>query len=344
MKTRSIVALGALAVAAFLVVDSVYTVDQTEQALVLQLGQVVGVERTPGLKFKIPFVQNVVLFEKRVLDVDPPAEQVLLSDQRRLNVDAFARYQIADPLLFYQSARTEEGARARLASMLNGALRRVMGTKTQQEVLSGSRASIMGDIRNSIGTEAAQIGVKILDVRIIRADVPEGTLQSVFGRMRSEREREAAEYRAQGQEQALEIRSRAERERTVLTAEAESNAQVVRGQGDAEAIRIQADAYGADPSFFSFYRSIQAYRTALSGQSTTLVLSPTGEFFRYFNNMDGSADVAAVPAPAAAAPPAVAVPPAPAAAQPAPSAAPRAQPAPPAASAPLAPSGSVAAP
>jgi len=288
-------ALGAVIVVAGLVlVDSLYTVGQNEQALVLQFGEVVKIESEPGLKLKLPVVQNVQFYEKRVLDVDPPVEQVILSDQRRLDVDSYARYRIADPLLFFQSVRNENTASTRISSFVNNALRNVLGNYNQLDVLSEQRGPIMRSIRDQVEANAKPLGIEIVDVRIVRADVPEGTVQSVYDRMRSEREREAAQYRAQGAEYSAQIKSSADRERTVLLAEAERKAQELRGQGDADAIKVQADAYGADPQFFSFYRSLEAYRTALGASGTTLVLSPKGDFFKYFNDATGRGLVPAV--------------------------------------------------
>ena len=314
-------ALGAAVVVVGLVLaDSLYTVNQNEQALVLQFGEVVKVESEPGLKFKLPLIQNVQLYEKRVLDVDPPVEQVILSDQRRLDVGSYARYRIADPLLFFQSVRNEQIAGTRINSFVNNALRNVLGNYTQLDVLSEQRGPIMRSIRDSVENSAKPLGIEIVDVRIVRADVPEGTVQSVYDRMKSEREREAAQYRAQGQEYSLQIKSRADREVTVLLADAERKAQELRGQGDAAAIKVQADAYGADPQFFSFYRSLQAYQNALGASGTTLVLSPKGDFFKYFNDATGRGLVPAVtqqtppgaaePAPAAPVAPPAATPPA----------------------------------
>lgn len=309
-------ALGAAIVVAGLVLaDSLYTVGQNEQALVLQFGEVVKIESEPGLKLKLPVIQNVQFYEKRVLDVDPPVEQVILSDQRRLDVDSYARYRIADPLLFFQSVRNEATASTRISSFVNNALRNVLGNYNQLDVLSEQRGPIMRSIRDQVESNAKPLGIEIVDVRIVRADVPEGTVQSVYDRMRSEREREAAQYRAQGAEYSAQIKSSADRDRTVLLAEAERKAQELRGQGDADAIKVQADAYGADPQFFSFYRSLQAYQNALGSSGTTLVLSPKGDFFKYFNDATGRGLVPAVtqqtppgsgnnsaPAPAPAAP------------------------------------------
>ncbi|MDR6288568.1 MULTISPECIES: protease modulator HflC [Inquilinus] len=323
-------ALGAAIVVIGLVLaDSLYTVNQNEQALVLQFGEVVKIESGPGLKFKLPLVQNVQLYEKRVLDVDPPVEQVILSDQRRLDVGSYARYRIADPLLFFQSVRNETIAGTRINSFVNNALRNVLGNYTQLDVLSEQRGPIMRAIRDSVEANAKPLGIEIVDVRIVRADVPEGTVQSVYNRMTSEREREAAQYRAQGQEYSLQIRSRADRDVTVLLAEAERKAQELRGQGDAEAIKVQAAAYGADPQFFSFYRSLQAYQNALGSTGTTLVLSPKGDFFKYFNDATGRGLVPAVTqATPQGAVPEIPAAPAPAPVEPAPAPAPAPVPAP----------------
>jgi membrane protease subunit HflC len=305
-------------------------VNQNEQALVLQFGEVVKVESTPGLKFKLPLIQNVQLYEKRVLDVDPPVEQVILSDQRRLDVGSYARYRIADPLLFFQAVRNEQIAGTRINSFVNNALRNVLGNYNQLDVLSEQRGPIMRSIRDSVEANAKPLGIEIVDVRIVRADVPEGTVQSVYDRMKSEREREAAQYRAQGQEYSLQIRSRADRDVTVLLADAERKAQELRGQGDAEAIKVQAAAYGADPQFFSFYRSLQAYQNAM-GPGTTLVLSPKGDFFKYFNDATGRG---LVPAVTQATPPAANLPAPPVVTPAPPTAAPPVEPAPAAPAAP----------
>lgn len=264
---------------------SLFTVHQTQQALVLQFGEWKRTVQKPGLNVKVPFVQNVVMIDRRVLDIDPPVEQVILADQKRLEVDAFARYRIADPLRFYQSVGTEANAETRLSAVVNSALRRVLGNVTLLAVLSEERARVMTDIRTQVNQEAQRFGIEIVDVRIRRADLPEATSQAVFERMRSEREREAREARAQGQEQAQQIRSRAERERTVILAEAQRDAQVLRGEGDNQAIRILADAGARNPEFYQFYRSLEAYRQALRQDNTALVLSPDNDFLRFFDSM-----------------------------------------------------------
>ena len=278
----------ALVVIGVFLSDTFFTVRQNEQALVFQFGDHRRtIQNDPGLHMKLPFVQNVVIYEARVLTIDPPVEQVILADQRRLNVDSFAVYRIVDPLRFYQAVNTYEVARQRLSTFINAALRGVLGNRLQIEVLSGERAGIMEDIRRGVAREAEPLGVEIVDVRIGRADVPDSTLRAVYDRMRSEREREAREYRARGEEEAQQIRARADREASVLRAQAERQAQILRGQGDSEAISIQAEAHSLDPSFFTFYRSLQAYRQAMGDDTTTMVMSPTGDFFRYFQDISG---------------------------------------------------------
>lgn len=283
---RKLAVLGAaLIVIGVLAWQSMFIVDETEQVLILQFGEPVDVIQEPGLAFKVPFIQTLTRYDDRVLSLDPPVEQVILADQRRLDVDSFARFRIVDPLLFYRTVRSEVTARERLARTVNAALRRVLGSTTQLEVLSGARGAIMAEISSQVSEDAESFGIDIIDVRIGRADLPSATEQAVYERMRSERQREAAEYRAQGQEQAQQIRARADRERTVLLAEAERNAQVLRGEGDGQSIRILAEAYGSDPEFFAFYRTLQAYRNSMAADDTTMVLAPEGDFFRFFQNL-----------------------------------------------------------
>lgn len=276
-----IVALG------FIASSSLFVVDETQQALVLQFGEPKRVIQEPGLKAKLPLIQNVIFYDRRVLDLDPPVEQVILADQKRLDVDAFVRYRITEPLRFYQSVGTEVALVQRLNTVVISSLRRVLGNVTLLGVLSEERAAIMDNIREQVNSEAKAFGIDIVDVRIRRADLPEETSQAIFARMRSEREREAAEFRAQGQELAQQIRSRADRERTVILAEAQREAQVLRGEGDNQALRIIAEATSRDPQFYAFYRTLEAYRTSISREDTTLVLSPDSEFFRFFHNFNG---------------------------------------------------------
>jgi len=286
-----VVAIGA----AILAWSALFTVHETEQAIVFQFGAPVKQVREPGLHVKAPFFQNVVYYDNRVLDFAPAAEEVITSDQKRFVVDAFARFRITEPLRFYQAIRTEAQARNQLSSYLISALRSVIGNRTLSAVLSEERTEIMQQIQAETNKAAQALGVEIIDVRIRRADLPQANAEAIFQRMKSEREREAREFRAQGAELAQRIRSRADRERTVLIAEAERAAQTLRGQGDGEAIKIYADAFGRDPSFFSFYRSMQAYREALRADGTTFVLSPDSDFFRYFGDASGGSQTGRVP-------------------------------------------------
>jgi modulator of FtsH protease HflC len=262
--------------------SSLFVLDVTEQAVVKQFGNPVRVLRTPGLQAKIPFFQDVVFFDKRVLDLAPPGQQVTLADQKRLEVDAFARYRINDPLMFLQTLQNEARATDQLNTIVNSSLRRVMGNVTMADVLSGKRADIMASIRDQVNKEGKALGVEIVDVRIRRADLPEQTSQAIFDRMRSERQREAAEFRAQGQQQAQEIRASADRERTILLAEAQRTADTLRGEGDRDALTTIGNAAAKDKDFYAFYRSLSAYKTSLKGEDTSFVLSPTSPFFKYF--------------------------------------------------------------
>lgn len=320
-------------IAGIVAASALFTVSETQQAIVLQFGEPKRVVKEAGLHVKIPFVQDVAYFDARVLGYAPPAEEIITSDQKRFVADTYARYRIVDPLKFYQSTGTEETFRSTLSNYLTSALRRVIGNRTFASVLSAERADIMADIQGRVNVETDRFGIEVIDVRIRRADLPEANAQAIYSRMQSEREREAREFRAQGAELAQRIRSRAERERTVLLAEARRQAQALRGEGDAEAIRIYAEAFGQDPEFFAFYRSMEAYRNALGPESTTLVLSPDSKFFRYFNDIPGGLDAADEGEPALSAeggqPPAPASQP-PAAGAPAPENPPQARPASPA--------------
>lgn len=287
MSRNFLIGLGALAAAALvLVLSALFTVHQTQQALVLQFGNPKRVIQEAGLHFKLPLIQNAIYIDKRVLDFDAPAEEVILGDQKRLVVDAFARYRIIDPLRFYQTVGSEPILRGRIDTILDASLRKVMGGVPLFTVLSADRGQLMNRIRDQANTEAKQFGIDIVDVRIKRADLPEENSQAIYRRMQTEREREAKELRAQGAELAQRIRARADRERRVLIAEAQKEAQIIRGEGDAEAVRIFAEAFGQDIDFFTFYRSMQAYRTALGDDNTSFVLSPDSEFFRFFGSSD----------------------------------------------------------
>ena len=269
------------------VYSALFTVYQTQQALVVRLGKVVRVVNEPGLHVKVPFVDAVISIDKRILDLEAPAQEVIASDQKRLVVDAFARYRINDPLHFYQTLGSKEAADSQLKILLNSALRRVLGEATFIQVVRDKRAELMQRIRQFVGQEAQSYGIDVVDVRIRRADLPEQNSQAVYRRMQTERQREAAEYRAQGQQRAQEIRSHADREVTVLVAEATSKAEQIRGEGDATRNKIFAGAYNQDPGFFAFYRSMQAYENGLKSNDTRMLLKPDSNFFRYFNNPSG---------------------------------------------------------
>ena len=289
MKATRNVTLALLAVLLFGAYSAAFMVNQTQQALVLQFGEPKRTIQEPGLKFKLPFIQEAVYYERRVLSLIPQdAEEVILADQKRLQVDAYARYRIEDPLLFFQTVRNEIGARARLESIIDSSVRRVLGRETLASILTGERESINGSIRDEVNQSVASLGIQIIDVRLRRADYPEATSQNIFNRMKSEREREAKEFRATGEEEAQKIRADAEKTRTVIVAEAKRQAQEVRGEGDSNAIRIYAESFGRDPEFFSFYRSMEAYRTAIGESGTSMVLSPNSSFFRYFKDKDGN--------------------------------------------------------
>lgn len=265
--------------------SAAFTVHQTTQAIVLELGRIVREVTEPGLHWKIPIYQNVQYFEKRVLNLDPPVESILLSDQKRILVDAFARYRIVDVEEFFKTVRTEGGVRQRLGPIVNASLRGVLGNATLASVLSEERAQIMQEIRDSVNAQASRFGIEIVDVRIRRADFPDEISQAVYGRMKSEREREAAEFRAQGFEQAQRIRATADRESTVIKAEAKREAEIERGIGEGARTSILNSAFGQDADFFNFYRSMQAYEASLTGKSTYMVLSPDSEFFDFFGSV-----------------------------------------------------------
>ena len=281
---------------------SVFTVDQTEQALVVRFGKPVDVVTDPGLHFKAPFIDAVIAIDKRILDLENPSQEIIASDQKRLVVDAFARYRIKTPLRFYQSVGSIQAANVQLTTILNASLRRVLGEVTFIQVVRDEREALMGRIRDQVDKEADAYGIQVVDVRIRRADLPEQNSQAVYQRMQTERQREAAEFRAQGGQKAQEIRSNADREATVIVAEANSKAEQIRGEGDGERNRLFAEAYGKDPDFFAFYRSMTAYENGLKSNDTRFLLRPDSNFFRFFNGPSG-APAAATPAPAAAAKP-----------------------------------------
>lgn len=281
--------IGALLAALLVVIVaymSLFTVQQTEQTIVLQFGKPVDVVTDPGLHFKAPW-NSVINIDKRILDLENPSQEVIASDQKRLVVDAFARYRIKDALRFYQSVGSIQAANLQLTSLLNAALRRVLGEVNFITVVRDERERLMGRIREQLDHEAGGYGIEVVDVRIRRADLPEQNSQAVYDRMKSERQREAAEFRAQGGQKAQETRSKADRDVTVIIAEANSQAEQTRGVGDAERNRLFAEAYGKDADFFAFYRSMTAYETGLKKDDTRFLLRPDSDFFRYFGNPSG---------------------------------------------------------
>jgi membrane protease subunit HflC len=297
----TIAALAVLVLVLISAASALFTVPETRQAVVLQFGAPQRVITQAGMHVKLPFIQNVVYMDKRILVLDTPPEEVIAADQKRLVVDAFARFRITDPVRFRQSFGSETVARSRLATILNSSLRQVLGSQSFSAVLSEQRSALMVHIRERMNTDVADDGIEVVDVRIRRADLPKANSQAIYRRMETAREREAREARAQGAEIAQRIRARADREVTVLTAEARRDAEVTRGEGDAERSRIYAEAFGQDPVFFHFFRSLQAYRKALEKGATTFVLSPDSDFFRFFGNPDAAPGEKAAPDPAASA-------------------------------------------
>ncbi|HCX18055.1 MAG TPA: protease modulator HflC, partial [Afipia sp.] len=288
-----IVSLFILLVAVVVGYSSLFTVSETQQVLLVRLGEPVRVVTTPGLNFKVPFIDTVISIDKRILDLENPAQEVIASDQKRLVVDAFARYRIKDALRFYQTLGSIQAANIQLTTLLNAAMRRVLGEVTFITVVRDDRDALMSKIRTQLDRETASYGISVVDVRIRRADLPEQNSQAVYQRMQTERQREAAEFRAQGGQKAQEIRSRADREATVIIADANSQAEQVRGEGDGERNRLFAEAYGKDVDFFAFYRSMTAYENSMKSNDTRFLLRPDSEFFRYFANPAGKPPAAA---------------------------------------------------
>ncbi|MFL2894454.1 MAG: protease modulator HflC [Candidatus Pelagibacter sp.] len=282
MKKIILPIVGVIAVIAFF---SIFIVKEVNQSIVLQFGDPKKIITKPGLNFKLPFIQNVVFLDKRILNLDAPPEEVIASDQKRLIVDAFARFQIVDPLKFYISVGNERVARSRLSTIINSRIRSVLGTQRLQTLLSEDRTKQMSLIQEGVNNEAEKFGIKIVDVRIKRADLPQANSNAIFARMQTEREREAKEFRAKGAEMAVTITSTADKKVTVLLADAEKKSEIMKGEGDGQRNKIFADAFGKDPEFFAFYRAMQAYEKALIGGETSLILSPDSEFFKFFGNI-----------------------------------------------------------
>ncbi|MCE2517284.1 MAG: protease modulator HflC [Alphaproteobacteria bacterium] len=287
--TKSTFSIAGIVVLLLIAVNGLFIVQQTQQGIVLQFGEPKRTLQEPGLNWKIPFIQNVVFYENRVLSmVSSDSEEVILADQKRLEVDTYARYRIVDPLLFYQTVRNVRGVEQRLDAMVDSSVRRVLGGATLVDILSEARGGIITSIREEVNISARSLGLEIIDVRIRRADYPDATSQNIFNRMKSERTREAKEFRATGEEEAQKIRADAEKQRTVMLAEARRQSEVLRGEGDALSIKIYADAFGQDEDFFAFYRSMQAYRKTFNNDGTQLVISPDSDFFRFFGNKSGT--------------------------------------------------------
>jgi membrane protease subunit HflC len=299
MRTGVVILLAALAVVLY---ASTFVVQQTQQALVLQFGRVRTVISQPGLYLKWPFIENVVTLEKRVLDLDLPVQTILSTDRQNLEVDAFARYRISNPLQFYQTVASVQVANQRLGSFVNSSMRNILASATRDAIVRTERAHLMNRIQEVVNQSARNLGVEIIDLRLTRVDLPAANSQAVYQRMQTERQREAADLRANGQQQAAIIRARAERDATVIVAEATRRSEELRGQGDADKNRILAEAFGSDADFFAFYRSMQAYEAGLRPNDTRMVLSPTSDFFRYFNDPSGHPRGSAG-APATSAPP-----------------------------------------
>jgi len=273
-----------LVLAGFVVYLSFFTVKEINQAIVLQFGDPKRVIAEPGLQVKIPFIQNVVFLDRRILSLDPAPEEVIASDQKRLIVDAYARFKIVDPLKFYISVGNEMVARSRLATIINSRLRSVLGKHSLATLLSEDRTKQMAIIQDGVNTEAEKFGITIIDIRIKRADLPQANSEAIYKRMQTEREREAKQFRARGAEMAVTITSTADKEVTVLLANAKKQSEIMKGEGDGQRNKIFAEAFGKDPEFFSFYRAMQAYETALIGGDTSLILSPDSDFFKFFGN------------------------------------------------------------
>ena len=266
---------------------TLFTVIEVKNAIVLQFGDPKRVITSPGLNFKIPFIQNVIFIDNRILDIDAPAAEVIAADQKRLIVDAFVKFKIVDVLEFYKAFGNENVARSRISAVVNSRIRGVLGEEPLSAVLSDDRSKLMKQITSLVEAEVNNYGIEIIDVRIKRADLPEANSQAIFRRMQTEREREAKEFRAQGAEIAQRIRSTADKEVTIIKSQAEKKANIVRGEGDGMANKVFAEAFGQDPEFFAFYRAMQAYAEGLKSSDTTMILSPESEFFKYFSDPNG---------------------------------------------------------
>lgn len=282
MSSRLMIIIGAIVALFISAMDSYYIVRQTEQAIIFQFKEVVNVVSEPGLHFKVPFIQRTGYYERRVLAVDAPSQEIMMAEQKPLEVDAFARYRITDPHLFFKRLRNERISRDRLSSMLNSSLRSVLGKIKLQTLLSVERVAVMAEISKQLNNEAKDFGVEIIDVRIRRTDLPQKTGDAVFARMRSEREQEAAQIRARGKQEAVQTTSDADRQATIIIAESKGESEKIKGEGDRKSLNIMSDATKRDPEFFSFWRSLMAYKEGLNPENTTYIMNPKGSFFKHF--------------------------------------------------------------
>ena len=287
MKKRTGILLAFIFITILITYNSLFFVEQRVQALILQFGEPIRVIQEPGLNFKVPFAQNIIKFDKRILLFDNNAEEIIAADKKRLIVDAFVRYKIVDPLKFYQTVRFEAALNNRLGSVVNNSLRAVLGRAPLQAVISDRREQLMAEVSGLVADRAKQFGISIEEVRIKKADLPPQNSEAIYRRMQTERQQEAAQIRAVGEEKSRFIRAESEKNKTILLAEAQRDGDILRGQGDAEKNKILGKAFSQDPEFFSFYRSMQAYSRALSEGDTTMVLSPTSDFFEFFGSSNG---------------------------------------------------------
>lgn len=291
MSRAKFAILGVLIILVGIVLNSsLFTVRETEQVLVLQFGEHKRTVRDPGLHFKIPLIQNLKVYDKRVLSVDPDAEEMLLSDQKRIFVDAFARYRITDPRRFFQTVNDEAIFNNRFGNILTSTVKEFVAQRNLEDLLSEQRNTIMRDIRDSVSNDTEGFGIEVVDIRIGRSELPEAVSQTVYNRMITERARQASQLRAEGEENARRIRAEADRQQVVIVAEAQREAQTLKGEGDATRNAILGESYGKDPDFFEFFRSLEAYKETFAREGTTMVLSPNSDFFKYFGNLEGGRD------------------------------------------------------
>ena len=281
-KTKKILIGSAVAFVIFF--GAMFTVDQRQQVLILQFGEPIRTIKSPGIKFKIPLLQDAVFFDKRIIDLSIAEQEVIASDQKRLIITAFAKYQIIDPLKFYTTVGNNYGLSSKLSGILDASLRQVIGEVTLSELLTENRGDVMKKIKEVVSTSSEIFGIEIVDVRVMRADLPKENSDAIYARMQTAREKEAREIRANGAEEAQKIRAEADKEKTIILAEAKKKSDLTRGNGEAEAIKIYASSFGRDPEFADFYRSMIAYKTAFQPEKTKMIISPDSEFFKYFNS------------------------------------------------------------